>query len=105
MPPSVLLHISPGQMPAYALTSGSVVSAKMHSLRVGLGYCVCVLVIYVNRYSSIAEETRIRWVQASTRAETLFAKLKEIVNSSVGAVEDRLTRILEVRSYILTSTT
>jgi len=44
------------------------------------------------------QETRIRWVQASTRTETLFAKLKEIVNSSVGAVEDRLAGILELLS-------
>ncbi|OAX40694.1 hypothetical protein K503DRAFT_714030 [Rhizopogon vinicolor AM-OR11-026] len=46
----------------------------------------------------LLQETRIRWVQASNRAETLFAKLKEIVNSSVGAVEDRLARILELLS-------
>lgn len=80
------------------------VLAKIHSPRVDLGYCVRILVvIYVNRSSSTAEETRIRWVQASSRAETLFAKLKEIVNSSVGAVEDRLARILEVCSYALAS--
>lgn len=91
-------------MPVCALTSGSVVSAKIHSQRVGLGYCVRILVvIYAIRRSSITEETRIRWVQASSRAETIFAKLKEIVNSSVGAVEDRLARILEVRSYALAS--
>jgi len=53
--------------------------------------------------SYVTEETRIRWVQTSSRAETIFAKLKEIVNSSVGAVEDRLVRILEVGSHALAS--
>jgi hypothetical protein len=46
----------------------------------------------------LLQETRIRWVQTSNRAETIFTKLKEIVNSSVGAVEDRLARILELLS-------
>ncbi|KAG1731375.1 hypothetical protein EDB19DRAFT_1896930 [Suillus lakei] len=46
----------------------------------------------------LLQETRIRWVQTSDRAETIFTKLKEIVNSSVGAVEDRLARILELLS-------
>ncbi|KAG2039363.1 hypothetical protein BDR03DRAFT_991833 [Suillus americanus] len=46
----------------------------------------------------LLQETRIRWVQASERADTLFTKLKEIVNSSVGAVEDRMARILELLS-------
>ncbi|KAG2351779.1 hypothetical protein BDR07DRAFT_1317603 [Suillus spraguei] len=44
----------------------------------------------------LLQETRIRWVQTSNRTETIFSKLKEIVNSSIGAVEDRLARILEV---------
>ncbi|KAG1777905.1 hypothetical protein EV702DRAFT_968855 [Suillus placidus] len=48
--------------------------------------------------SGLLQETRIRWVQTSNRAETTFTKLKEIVNSSVGAVEDRLARILELLS-------
>ncbi|KAG1744641.1 uncharacterized protein EDB91DRAFT_1123684 [Suillus paluster] len=46
----------------------------------------------------LLQETRIRWVQASDRADTILTKLKEIVNSSVGAVEDRLARILELLS-------
>ncbi|KAG1761860.1 hypothetical protein EDD22DRAFT_824049 [Suillus occidentalis] len=46
----------------------------------------------------LLQETRIRWVQTSNRAETLFTKLTEIVNSSVGAVEDRLAKILELLS-------
>ncbi|KAG0702139.1 hypothetical protein DFH29DRAFT_517385 [Suillus ampliporus] len=48
----------------------------------------------------LLQETRIRWVQASNRAETMFTKLKEIVNSGVGAVEDRLARILEVCLHV-----
>lgn len=80
--------------------SGSVVLVKIPSPRVDLGYYVRnLVVIYANRSSSTAEETRICWVQASSRTETLFEKLKEIINSSVGAVEDRLARILEVCSY------
>ncbi|KAG1854624.1 hypothetical protein F4604DRAFT_1802326 [Suillus subluteus] len=46
----------------------------------------------------LLQETRIRWVQTSKRAETIFTKLQEIVNSSIGAVEDRLARILELLS-------
>ncbi|KAG1841531.1 hypothetical protein DFJ58DRAFT_808004 [Suillus subalutaceus] len=38
----------------------------------------------------LLQETRIRW--------TIFTKLQEIVNSSIGAVEDRLARILELLS-------
>ncbi|KIJ60409.1 hypothetical protein HYDPIDRAFT_98746 [Hydnomerulius pinastri MD-312] len=45
----------------------------------------------------LLQETRIRWVQASSRAETIFAKLKEIVNSGVEAAEEKLARVLEVR--------
>ncbi|KIK81108.1 hypothetical protein PAXRUDRAFT_833092 [Paxillus rubicundulus Ve08.2h10] len=46
----------------------------------------------------LLQETRIRWVQASNRAETIFSKLKEIVNSSVEVAEEKLARILEVLS-------
>ncbi|KAH7882217.1 hypothetical protein F5I97DRAFT_1939653 [Phlebopus sp. FC_14] len=46
----------------------------------------------------LLQETRIRWVQASTRAETIFAKLKEIVNSGVEVAEAKLARVLEVLS-------
>ncbi|KAG8215297.1 lactate/malate dehydrogenase [Butyriboletus roseoflavus] len=45
-----------------------------------------------------AEETRIRWVQTSTRAETIFARLKEIINSSVEAAEEKVAQIFEVLS-------
>ncbi|KAH0834054.1 hypothetical protein J3R83DRAFT_11338 [Lanmaoa asiatica] len=45
-----------------------------------------------------AEETRIRWVQTSTRAETIFARLQEIINSSVEVGEEKVARILEVLS-------
>ncbi|KIJ18261.1 hypothetical protein PAXINDRAFT_110741 [Paxillus involutus ATCC 200175] len=44
----------------------------------------------------LLQETRIRWVQASNRAETIFSKLKEIVNNSVEVAEEKLARVLEV---------
>lgn len=44
-----------------------------------------------------AEETRIRWVQTSTRAENIFSRLKGIVNSSVEAAEEKVARVLEAR--------
>lgn len=43
-----------------------------------------------------AEETRIRWVQTTTWAENIFSRLKEIINNSVEAAEDKIARILEV---------
>ena len=46
----------------------------------------------LNRY---AEEARIRWVQSSTWAESVYTRLKEIVNSSVEAAEEKVVRILE----------
>ncbi|KAH7927196.1 hypothetical protein BV22DRAFT_1111238 [Leucogyrophana mollusca] len=46
----------------------------------------------------LLQETRIRWVQTSNRAETIFAKLKEIVNGGVEAAEEKLARVLEVLS-------
>lgn len=44
------------------------------------------------------EETRIRWVQITSRTGTIFAKLQEIINSSVEAVEGKVARVLEVCS-------
>ncbi|KAF8966874.1 hypothetical protein BDZ97DRAFT_1805672, partial [Flammula alnicola] len=38
----------------------------------------------------LLQETRIRWIQTQTRAETLFAKIKEIVNSGIYKAEDVL---------------
>lgn len=52
------------------------------------------------RLNVYAEETRIRWVQTTTRTETVLARLKEIINSSVEAVEEKVARVLEVRSVI-----
>ncbi|KAF9238700.1 hypothetical protein BU15DRAFT_47513 [Melanogaster broomeanus] len=49
----------------------------------------------------LLQETRIRWVQAYTRAETIFAKLKEIVNTSVEVAEEKLSRVLEVYLIVL----
>ncbi|KAF9054215.1 hypothetical protein BJ165DRAFT_1324486, partial [Panaeolus papilionaceus] len=39
---------------------------------------------------SLLQETRIRWVQTQNRAESLYAKIKELVNSSTHKVEDIL---------------
>ena len=49
------------------------------------------------RLNLYAEETRIRWVQTTNRAETIFARLRDIINSSVEAAEEKVARILEVR--------
>ncbi|KAF9219310.1 hypothetical protein BS17DRAFT_426410 [Gyrodon lividus] len=43
----------------------------------------------------LLQESRIRWIQAFTRTESIFAKLKEIVNSSAGVVGEKLARALE----------
>ncbi|KAI6002207.1 hypothetical protein F5J12DRAFT_894281 [Pisolithus orientalis] len=43
----------------------------------------------------LLQETRIRWVQASTRAENIFAKLRDTVNSGVIAIEDALSWICD----------
>jgi hypothetical protein len=42
------------------------------------------------------EETRIRWVQTSNRAEQLFTKIRDLINSSVSSAEDTLRQILEL---------
>jgi len=46
----------------------------------------------------LLQETRIRWVQGTNRAETAFSRLKEIINNSVEAAEEKATRILEILS-------
>lgn len=43
----------------------------------------------------LLQETRIRWVQASTQAENIFAKLRDTVNSGVIAIEDALSWICD----------
>lgn len=43
-----------------------------------------------------AEETRIRWVQTQTHAETLFNKISELVNSGVYKAEDALIKIFSI---------
>lgn len=35
-----------------------------------------------------AEETRIRWVQVSTRAEGIFTKLRNLIDSGVATADD-----------------
>lgn len=48
--------------------------------------------------SSLAEETRIRWVQTQTRADALYGKIKEVVNSGIFKAEDALTHLLSLLS-------
>ncbi|KAI6038000.1 hypothetical protein EDC04DRAFT_3114032 [Pisolithus marmoratus] len=43
----------------------------------------------------LLQETRIRWVQASTRAESIFTKLRDAVNSGVITIEDTLSWICD----------
>lgn len=56
-------------------------------------YLVLQTIIFL---SFVAEETRIRWVQAQTNAEVLFTKIKELVNSGVYKAEDALHRLLSL---------
>ncbi|KAF8548418.1 hypothetical protein OG21DRAFT_1516317 [Imleria badia] len=51
-----------------------------------------------NNRPGLLQEARTRWVQTSTWAESIYTKLKEIVNSSVEAAEEKVVRILEVLS-------
>jgi len=44
----------------------------------------------------LLQETRIRWVQATTRAEQLYAKICDQINSSISSAEDALRQILEM---------
>lgn len=53
--------------------------------------------VQFNNHSE-TEETRIRWVQAQTRAEALLGKIRELVNDSVYKTEDILSRVLSVLS-------
>ncbi|KAI6126280.1 hypothetical protein EDD16DRAFT_1553426 [Pisolithus croceorrhizus] len=50
--------------------------------RTGLGYFV-------------SKETRIRWVQATTRAENIFTRLRDAVNGGVVVIEDALSWICD----------
>ncbi|KAI6118142.1 hypothetical protein F5141DRAFT_1096416 [Pisolithus sp. B1] len=43
----------------------------------------------------LLQETRIRWVQATTRAENIFTKLRDAVNGGVIAIEDTLSWICD----------
>lgn len=44
----------------------------------------------------MAEETRIKWIQTSNKAESIYTKLSELIASGTHAVEDTLGRVLEV---------
>ncbi|KAG6377680.1 lactate/malate dehydrogenase [Boletus reticuloceps] len=46
----------------------------------------------------LLQEARIRWVQTSTWTDNMYTRLKDIVNSSVEAAEEKIARILEVLS-------
>ncbi|EIW76838.1 hypothetical protein CONPUDRAFT_110475 [Coniophora puteana RWD-64-598 SS2] len=44
----------------------------------------------------LLQETRIRWVQTQSRAETMYEKIAELVNSGVEATEEKIARIYEL---------
>lgn len=44
----------------------------------------------------LLQETRIRWVQTTNTAESIYLRIKEIINSGVGAVEERLNQIFSL---------
>jgi phage antirepressor YoqD-like protein len=44
----------------------------------------------------LLQETRIRWVMTQNRAETLFQKIKELVNSGMYKAEDALLRLVHM---------
>jgi len=46
----------------------------------------------------LLQETRIKWVQANNKAESIYTKLAELISSGTHAVEDTLGRVLEVLS-------
>lgn len=46
----------------------------------------------------IAEETRVRWLQSQTRAETLLVKIKEVINSGIYKAEDTLFHLMALLS-------
>jgi hypothetical protein len=48
--------------------------------------------------TSITEETRIRWVQTQTRAESLLVKIKEVINSGIYKAEDTLSHLFALLS-------
>jgi hypothetical protein len=47
---------------------------------------------------TFAEETRIRWLQTRTRADALYGKIKEVVNSGIFKTEDVLTHLFALLS-------
>ncbi|KAI0946261.1 hypothetical protein AcV7_010284 [Taiwanofungus camphoratus] len=44
----------------------------------------------------LLQETRIRYVQAQTRAEALFARVRDVINGGVEAAEDKLGKVLDI---------
>jgi len=47
---------------------------------------------------SLLEETRIRYVQTTSKADSLFTKIKEVVNSGVYRAEEVLLRVMHLLS-------
>jgi len=47
---------------------------------------------------SITEETRIRWIQTQTRAETLLARIREVINSGIFKIEEALSHLFALLS-------
>lgn len=50
------------------------------------------------RLTRITEETRIRWLQTQTNAESLLVKIKELINSGIYRAEDTLSHLLNLLS-------
>lgn len=44
----------------------------------------------------IIEETRIRYIQASSRLEQIYAHLRELVSSGVSSAEETLGQVLDL---------
>jgi len=48
----------------------------------------------------LLQEVRIRWVQTTSTAESMYLRIREVINNGVGAVEEKLSQVL----HILTGT-
>jgi hypothetical protein len=44
----------------------------------------------------LLQETRIRWIQTTSQAEKLFARVRDIVNGGVGVAEDKVKWLMEI---------
>ncbi len=57
-----------------------------------IAFCITTLT------SAFAEETRIRWLQTRTRADALYGKIKDVVNSGIFKTEDTLSHLFALLS-------